>query len=93
MWTAGLAGETVLARLDGRVDVRECDVEGGVVGGYVGDAGCEPERGLYAAGAIWRRRKGSLGSVKEILRVRLASIGSWPGGGRSDERRIGGSSI
>jgi hypothetical protein len=33
MWTAGLAGETVLARLDGRVDVRECDVEGGVVGG------------------------------------------------------------
>lgn len=43
--TAGLRGETVLAALDGRVDARECDVDGGVVGGYVGDAGWEPERG------------------------------------------------
>jgi hypothetical protein len=33
MCTAGLGGETVFARLEGRVDVRECDVEGGVVGG------------------------------------------------------------
>ena len=45
MCTAGLRGETVLARLDGRVDVRECAVEGGVVGGYVGVVGIEVERG------------------------------------------------
>jgi hypothetical protein len=34
------AGEMVAARLEGRVEVRECDVEGGVVG----DVGSE-ERG------------------------------------------------
>ena len=33
MCTAGPSGETVLARLDGRVEVRDCAVEGGVVGG------------------------------------------------------------
>lgn len=43
-------------------------------------------------GAIWRRRNGSLGSVREILRLRVASeCASWTGGGRSKERRIGGS--
>jgi hypothetical protein len=45
MCTVGLKGETVLAKLDGRVEVRECDVDGGVVGGYVGVVGTDGVRG------------------------------------------------
>jgi hypothetical protein len=42
---------------------------------------------------IWRRRNGSFGSVREILRVRFASallLSMRLGGGWSEERRIGG---
>jgi hypothetical protein len=72
-YTVGLRGETVLARLDGRVDVRDCDIKGGVLGGYVGDVGIEAERGKQAAGAICKRRNGSFGSVREVLRLRPVS--------------------
>jgi hypothetical protein len=55
---------------------------------------CEPERDRYEVGAICRRRKGSFGSVSETLRLRVASwVDSWVGGGRREDRRIGGSSI
>lgn len=37
--TAGLKGDDVFTRLVGRVDEREWDVDGGVVGGYVGVEG------------------------------------------------------
>lgn len=38
----------MLARLEGRVEARECEAEGGVVGGKVGDMGwdCECARGV-----------------------------------------------
>jgi hypothetical protein len=63
---------------------------GGVVGAD-GEARCTGLR------VIWRRRKGSLGSVSEDLRERVVSADIlWPpsglgGGGRREESRIGGS--
>lgn len=35
----------MFAKLEGRVEVRECDVDGGVVGGYVGVEGIDVVRG------------------------------------------------
>jgi hypothetical protein len=62
-----------------------------VEGGVVGEEGRELGIGFRD---IWRRRKGSLGSVRETLRVRdvlgTDALVSGLGGGRRDERRIGG---
>lgn len=40
---------------------------------------------------IWRRRKGSLGSVRDVFLARFGSRWTSGGGGRREERRIGGS--
>jgi hypothetical protein len=86
-----VGGNAVFATLERRVELRDCAAHGG---GDVGVMGGEfiADRGKCACCAICRRRKGSLGSVRDAFLLRPSSEkDSRSGGGWSVESRKDGS--